>query len=388
VIVRPLALGLLAAFLIPVELLLGMFSPGFVFGAVLAGYLWFWQGVRATNRLAAFVVAAGALFVVALISAFIFFFNSPDDAGMFVVGALGAALLSAAFLALLPGDRDLERIRAEVMVCAGWGGTLGAIGWMMSEELVGTAVHPFVGVVAIWQGGMAFALALVAELRTVAVKRSAAVAIQAVRARLRAAVALTSAFLLAAWGIGMWSTSGAEFREVPALPGEPLTASFSEAPSKENLPRVPERPLDDVLILRDIGELALAGDGGVRREVAQQQVLRPGQAPPPERLTYTATYRAGDPASMAGVVTVTISQYPNSDWARYETRHVTWATLRAVERHYVLATAREYHWYSDDKVLSVSGDARGAPAVLNAYLEKHPSSVERFFPVFAPQANR
>jgi hypothetical protein len=87
-------------------------------------------------------------------------------------------------------------------------------------------------------------------------------------------------------------------------------------------------------------------------------------------------------------VTVTVWQYPDRPWARYETRLFNFATLWHVEQYYVLATAQDYYWYSDNSVLNVSGDPHATRAALDAYLAKHPSSIEPSFPLFAPEANR
>jgi hypothetical protein len=149
------------------------FPGGFVFGAILAGYLWIVLGVRSFARAAVVWGTTGAAFVVAsfamvLVPLFVPLIEQvTGTSGLrttlfmrFVfAGTAGGGLVSMVLLVSLPWPRGTTRIGAEMLLCAAAGGILGAAGAMLEDPLQFS--NSTFG--AVWQGGMGVVLALIAE---------------------------------------------------------------------------------------------------------------------------------------------------------------------------------------------------------------------------------
>jgi hypothetical protein len=270
----------------------------------------------------------------------------------------------------VPDRSPAGRTAGCIAVCAGAGGALGLLGFFAS----GRFSPNFLPLLVIWQAGMAFALTCCAEWSTDASKIAPLPATNQT-----APLPVTSFFiitvLVALTGLGYsWLTVRQIQGKRTLTEWEEQNAAFvAAAPSRENLPPLSEQPLEDVFVPR-ISTLRLAGKGSVRREIPQH-APGPWSALPPEHFLYFGSYGLG--------TGITLWQYPTTEWARYQTRHVTGCSERVVGRHRVLSSTLESWWYSGTRVIRVSGQPADVDAFLTVYLEKYPSDVEAAFPLFS-----
>ncbi len=150
----------------------GLLLPGFVFGGLLAAYLWVALGVRSPAKVGMVAIAvAGAPLIAEFPMGIVEVievvtnqnFKSQSSLVMHFVlgGTVAGGLVSMVFLAALPWPRETTRFYAEVLLCAAAGGLLGAAGAMLEAQSP-SSYSPLGGV---WQGGMGVVLALMADVR-------------------------------------------------------------------------------------------------------------------------------------------------------------------------------------------------------------------------------
>ncbi len=146
--------------------------PGFVFGGLLAAYLWVALGVRSPGKVGMVAIAVAAAPLIAVFPMGIVEvievvtrenFKSQASLIMHFVlgGTVAGGLVSMVFFAALPWPRERTRFYAEVLLCAAAGGLLGAAGAML-EAPHSSSISPLRGV---WQGGMGVVLAVIADVR-------------------------------------------------------------------------------------------------------------------------------------------------------------------------------------------------------------------------------
>jgi hypothetical protein len=399
VIKRAAALALLGLLSVPIAILpasllgAGPLPVGFVFGALLAGYLWRCQGVRSPARLAGLILTSGAAFILAMLAAILLGFlpdvfarssaMGPGPTQFFFAGAVGATLVTSAFLALLPSaGQQPARAFVEVASCAAAGAVLAPLGSFVDDRVPTVMGGSLLVMIGVWQAGIAFLLVIVAELRAADRVELQQPLIAPPPRPLSAAAQTLFAVVLTMLVLGgaLMAHWRAQSKASMARHEQAIAASLAEAPPRENLPRPQERPLEEALVLHEIGRVAPEGTGNVRREAAADHPPVPGHAPPPERLEYYVSYRGRDHGG------VTIWQYPNAAWARYELRHIGFVTEMSVNRQIVLASELEYFWYSGASLIRVSAQPSDARELLKAYLAKYPSSVEPSFPLLTKRA--
>jgi hypothetical protein len=162
-----------------------------------------------------------------------------------------------------------------------------------------------------------------------------------------------------------------------------IVQSQREAPSSQNLPEIKLMPIDDVLLMRGVAGW-LPYQSGL---YPQTTTALNGQtsAQSPNRLTYYARYATqGTPYA----VQVNVTQYPNSDWARYELRntptlnyqfeHSDWLKTLSKFGNNLYQAGPYFYWSSSDKLVFVSCEGISPNVIeefLNAYLGKYPSSI-------------
>jgi hypothetical protein len=394
---RPLAFAAIAAVAAPVGFLLTSivgppFLYGFSFGALLAGYLWFCHGVQSPGRLAGLVVVSGAAFIAALLSVMVFqavvpeLFEAFQTAGsnwgpgptpFLLAGILGGAILSVTFLVIMPGRSKSGEIATYLVLCTAAAGAFGLIGAIAVEQT--RTFASMLPLFVIWQSGMAFVLAAVAERSAgAAISEGEVEAVPAAPPReplspgslaiFGAMMALS--FLVFAWVIGR-NQQAKTFKESEDRKN---AAWLAEAPSRDNLPSLREQPLEQTLV-PSVRGMARQARVIVKRESAALGTS-PGQASPPDSVAYHASYSGLADGS------VSIWQYPTREWARYQTRHLVGVAIRPVFGQHVLDSDLEYYWFSDDKMIRISGTRPAVNPLLEAYLQKYPSGVDPAFPLF------
>ena len=365
------------------------FLDGVAFGLLLALYLCVCRRVHAAGRLASLVAVSGGAFVLSVLSTMPFqlvgeLFPTgrsdnwgPGPTASFLSGILGAGVVSTAFLLLVPNRSLSDRTLGHIVVCAGAGGALGLLGFY-AASLFNTSAS-FLPLFAIWQAGMAFTLTMVAELPAdVSTRDPSPAANQTAPLPSSSSFVITVLVALTALGFG-WKTVRQIQGKRYLATWEMQNAAFAAAaPSRENLPSPSEQPLEDVFIAR-INDLRLAGKGSVQHEIPQHAPV-PGHARPPERLIYFGSYVGSNEDSNASI---TIWQYPTTDWARYEARQVLGCSERVVGTQRVLFSDIESWWYSGTRVIRVSAQQPEVDALLKVYLGKYPSDIEESFPLFS-----
>jgi hypothetical protein len=362
------------------------FLDGFVFGALLAGYLWLYQGVRERGLLAGLVAASGGAFVLTMFAVIPLqvvpeLFPAagtsiwgPGATPFSLSGILGASVVATAFLLMVPHQSLTGATLGRIAVCSGAGGALGLLGFIVTMRF--GATRTYLPLLMIWQAGMALVLVWLAERADVTAEHPAPNASRS-GALLPVGPLVLVAALFALTGLGC---SWLLLRHTPgqrslARLEQKHALWLAEAPSRENLPPLLERPLGDAFA-RNIGGLTLQGTVSVQRELPPRGLL-PGHAPPPEHLVYFARYEGeGDAA-------ITVWQYPTKEWARYETRHIIGCTERAVGSHRVLSSELETFWLSDDMMIRVTGQQAERDKMLAVYLARYPSDMEASFPLFS-----
>lgn len=171
-------------------------------------------------------------------------------------------------------------------------------------------------------------------------------------------------------------------RELQARITAETAQSRAEAPSLLDPPEIQPAPIEGVLLMHDIAGWAPYQSGSYRH------ALEPSKgtlAPYPQRLTYFVRYAL---QGRSNFIQVNVTQYPNSEWARYEVRN-TPIPNEFIEHPEGVKRLSRYgqrlyqdgpylYWSSGDKLIFLDCEAV-LPAVidqfLGPYLEKYPSSI-------------
>jgi hypothetical protein len=376
---RPIALAIGAA-LVPLPGLLVSrltgypFLDGFYFGILLAGYLWFCHQVRSLIWLLGLVGISGivCLFAISLTTVFslVEYFltfldqsSGPDVVPFTLAGGVGATVIGGLFLALARRTVPL----GDLVICALVGAGLGAIGRSVTDDQVFDGrlqvsagfLPPFI----VWQGGMAFVMALLAE---------------PARQQIRSTAVAFSSVTLAVVALGLALMVGNPEAKTPPKPSP--APVFERPPSTANLPDLIER--GDRFIPR-VGPLGMKGEGTVER-VREQVIAAANEWAIVDTLVYRASYVESDGAS------VVIGQYPTRAWARYGARNFTGVTIRALGDGHVLADAAgpDFYWLSGDQLIYVHGRRDATEVLAIAYLKKYPSEIDPAFPLFQQPVSR
>jgi hypothetical protein len=177
--------------------------------------------------------------------------------------------------------------------------------------------------------------------------------------------------------------------------------ALGETPSAVNLPEVERRPLEQMLIFREMGGYV---DAGATRNIVSAHTVNTGPKGRPQELAERVVYRIAyenaesEPDAAEPQIMVTVSEFPNVDWARYQLKA---GPASDGQRLYLASTRisrfgspvlifptqsgstvpasplNQYvYWPSGNKVVVVyhSGQ-QAAEEVLKQYLAKYPSSL-------------
>jgi hypothetical protein len=161
-----------------------------------------------------------------------------------------------------------------------------------------------------------------------------------------------------------------------------IARSIQETPPLANLPRVEPAPIEEVMETNALDDWKMY-TRGARRLNAQVNESGPVL---PDREQYTADFAN---AKYDYPVSVTITQFPNSAWARFELRNTPIQSAFFTQHKEILRITRfggilyqydpYFYWSSGDKLIFLN--CSGTPPVdinrfLGAYTRKYPSSIQ------------
>ena len=241
----------------------------------------------------------------------------------FAGGFVGAfVIVAAALLLLRPQTISWRSLRSTLLAAAG-GGLLGIMGWRLGtlHSLLDSShqQEPYFVLFAVWQTGVAFVLGLTLRHQQTLVAHPNVIPPK-ISARQNSKV-ITACFLCAVFGFLGWQAIELALADrATAVRQQALKKSYAEAPSIENLPSVRTRTADQALVLEDIAGLSV-GQPSVQAIRAKPSFgLFPSN---PQTIIYSVQYRPKDtPHSWYHpIVTADVTQFPNSEWARYKTKY-------------------------------------------------------------------
>jgi len=199
--------------------------------------------------------------------------------------------------------------------------------------------------------------------------------------------------LLAFWGItGTWVFAvdvreGKRIHQRQERSKAEKAKSLAEAPRFEDLPASTAKPLDQILLLKEINGWQPAffnsHDDPAQKDRGEMY------APLPRRRTYSVTYGSAAAAHAPSGVTVNVTVYPNAQWAKYEVRNTPVAdefidhedSIKLLTRfgNNIFQDGPMYFvWNSDENVVYLYCEGVMPDVIdefLKAYLMKYPSSL-------------
>jgi|ERR1044071_1295387 hypothetical protein len=168
-----------------------------------------------------------------------------------------------------------------------------------------------------------------------------------------------------------------------------LAQSLAEAPSRENLPAVEQKPIDEALLRHKIGGWAPYGSDS--RMLPAETTLPAYEkantrALLPQRYLSSVSYWDGGNGMALPIVNVTT--YPTADWARYELRHIPTSNEIIIRPDSVKQVMKfgnrlyqegpYFYWPSGDKLVFLNFMGMHQSVIddfLKVYLEKYPSAL-------------
>jgi hypothetical protein len=296
---------------------------------------------------------------------------------LFFAGTVGALLILAAAVFVYGST---QRSMRQVLFWSLTGGAFAALGG---------AVGIGRWTVVVWQVGVALTLALFPARAGVAVFDSLAPWHSPRIIRFIFAGGIIAFF---GWqGLPLFKNKIEHSQREQAFAG-----SLAEAPSHQNLPAIPERPLEQTLISEEIEGFAPASSGVFPDR--GQPVIEGRVFTAPPSVAYSMTYsRRNVPLGVyEPSVLVQVVEYPNSDWARYKARYPRSFEMRhdlallvpvtRFNQRIVLDNSSPpvggslgflyFVWPSSNVVVTVQYDSsRVIEEFLKRYLDKYPSSL-------------
>ena len=196
--------------------------------------------------------------------------------------------------------------------------------------------------------------------------------------------------LLGIWDVHEDSKEGARMRNIQQSIQVGIAKSLSEAPASVDLPPVETRPVNEVLIMDSIGDSRpfnsssspLAKPASARAMLAgvnEAYIQCPAQL-----VTYFVSYSNPGSEYQANV---TVTEYPNPDWAKYEVRNTPMPNEAIDHPESVQSLIKfgnrvdqvgpYYFWSSGNRLifLDCPQSQPVADQLVFAYLEKYPSSL-------------
>ncbi|PYX93543.1 MAG: hypothetical protein DMG67_03955 [Acidobacteria bacterium] len=158
----------------------------------------------------------------------------------------------------------------------------------------------------------------------------------------------------------------------------------------DNLPDLKPANLNEVLILDgtipeyDIDSPSVQNVPATK--VERDDVYFPYSA----EIVYSVSYRKhGDTQGIQGLVNVSVSQYPNSEWAKYSFKSDRMSPIPVSKSRDARNISKQgntiltaliygephYYWVSGNMLVSLTFGGSEPESLLSAYLKRHPSSL-------------
>jgi hypothetical protein len=386
---------------------LGQYSVGFVFGVALTVYFVLREGLRNPARILAFLAACTAAYIASVSSGFWLAFTFPGegDSGsarmnipmpvLFGAGYVGAFIVLAAGLFLFGPRRISWDSIGRVLLWSLGGGVLGVLGGGADGLQTWGPYHEFLLLYLVWQPGAAALLGwlLNRERKLVAtpsqiVTASAETSPTRTRRGVLAAAALFFAGVFAF--LGFQTLQVVRFKRLLSVQHAAHASFLAEAPSTVDLPQLETLPVEQVLIVSQVG--------GLYPWAPMTAPVAPAYPTQTRSIKYSIGYTATldpPPISIRRIVAVDVEQLPNADWALYKVKYpppnvaifspkslsrVTKFSQTVVQnsmmRHPDGGGTLSFLWPSGRFVVTVYFETPDVnEEFLRQYLEKYPSSL-------------
>ncbi|HEV2342351.1 MAG TPA: hypothetical protein VGS15_11180 [Candidatus Acidoferrales bacterium] len=315
--------------------------------------------------------------------------NSP--VAFFIGGTLGAFLVLGEALFLLNPETPWSVSLYQGLRWSPVGGVLGAIGCLFGSQ-PSEAFSPLLFVV--WQAGVGAVIGFLFDRQMIAAfKPAAPPAIPKVIApptARRLPIAYAMFFLLIVGVLSFYSYRMISIDRAAAKRQRRISAAMATAPSAENVPPIIPVAKEDALLMRDI-----AGNVPV---LPNARSMYPVSSTQPPTYNYSVGYQLQPMANGLDyhpVAQVGVTEYPNSDWAKYSLKDIPVPNSAITDEKYIQKVAKfgntiientawrypdgrgdlYYYWASGQYAITVRICAPTSDDLfLQAYLEKYPSS--------------
>lgn len=389
---------------------------GAIFGAVISAHFWRFRNVRSGWRVLGFVAISAAAYPIAVnatintpvhLASLNFSGNGPGDidSSQFLTGGiLGAAILFVGFFFFLAPVTHWPRFLAKAFCFTVIGGFLGVFGWALGGFLSQNHGYNwnFVSLYLVWQTGIALLLGLLLPAQEVSDARPAADLVRSRRSE-RASLNLspTAKVLLAlvVIGLGLFMTRTLivqrSARRSLARERAAQAQALAERPSLENLPAIETLPAEEVLVLKAIG--AHPCGGVINRGTTMKGVMVEGGGGIYPYIFYSVSYKRSEYAQdfEAPFASVSVTLYPNSDWAQYEMKQIPTRNLTAMSSQAITTVTKYgnkilintsmrdpdgggnlyFSWASGNRLVLVTFSDSEDDEFLKEYLHLNPSSL-------------
>lgn len=407
---------------------------GAIFGFVLVAYWWIFQGFRSIWRSVGFILSCTVAYACAVAAGmnapqFLAFLSSVDRQVArnleicFTGGAVGGGIVFLSAVFLLPNRTQWRYVPVYVVAFCFLSGVLGTIAWVFGPSL-GTAIwhllkatrlaeryeysqsqpsggaNYYYSLFVLWQACIAPLLGLFlahpgpflfgtasAEHAPGHLPRSKSVRSPVLSVLFLFCVLLSLAYfvrseMLAHRAQQDYSNRLREFQE----------RALSEAPLAENLPVVQQKPPEQMLVLRAIAD-ASPNQARITTTAAHIVPRHVGPSIPPSVFYSVNYYKPGNnmPTGALLMAAVQVTDYPNSDWARYELRNVPRPNAAFFDAASIAAETRQgnkimkdssvpslgldIYWCSGSKIVWIHFYAPEDGTFVKEYLALHPSSL-------------
>ena len=396
-----------------------------IFGGILGIHLWICKRVRAWQVGLLALISAGA-YAIAFLPAPLTFVS------IFLAGIFGAfVLLAAIFFLVFPKER-WTRVLGKAGVWSLWGGALGTIGWALGQFL-GPLLHAAVnflnmgattahgnpedprvaGIVysihVVWQTGIGIVLAVALNRFGTAVPDPAHDVRASVSPGKKKFPIATTIFFFAVCtslvtiALYQWLDQRRTKQGLAkCIAAEP---AIGDLPSVQNVAYSQDQSLIDQGLVTQglgpytVGQGRLITSSGYKFRDDTTKLFR--HVPPTE--TYWASYeRPGVAQYLAGsgVASVTVTKYPNTEWAKYELENSAQFCIvtlypagvknfrkvtRSGENIFMYSFSggrdRTLFWTAGNRLMAIHynfSDVSDTDDLLNAYLKKYPSDLRQF----------